>query len=477
MDGIPPALDTDVEDVVWALQTADALWKRNERGDALVWLRRAAQAAGDANDDDRALALARGAAELTESMAQAPDLEGAQGRDAPVPAAPPAPRAGSGSFAPGALGSARAPAPKVPIAPPPPRPPEPPEPTRVVEVAPPPAPAPRVPTAAESHAGMLDPWADPDAPRSSARPSSRRRELPSAFEDDEVVTSAKPHPARPPPPPAPRRPEPRAPEPPAESNGATAAAHADPVPASPAPLDLSRIDAFGDLPDDVRTRFAAAASVHTLARGDEIPSFALAFLSDGTTDVLAVGVPGAATSLSAGAVLRARGTLQPPIAIRLVCASDTATVATWNEDDVAGVSGPCPWVEDDLCAAGDRVQALAGLSLGPLGRSAYDRVRPVLADRLVLRALVAGEAFLREADPVHGLFVVGSGEVELSGGDGAKAMLAAGAFVFPAQTLSMGRAPMTARAGSAGALILLADRSTTQELLVTQPLLLELLAG
>ncbi|HZW74780.1 MAG TPA: hypothetical protein VFF43_14615, partial [Caldimonas sp.] len=72
MVGIPPALDTDAEDVVWALQTAEALWKRNERVDAIVWLRRAAQAAGDANDDDRALALARDAAELAEQIAKMP---------------------------------------------------------------------------------------------------------------------------------------------------------------------------------------------------------------------------------------------------------------------------------------------------------------------------------------------------------------------------------------------------------------------
>ena len=67
---IPPAKDTDAEDVVWGLQTAETLWKRGERIDALVWLRRAAQAAGDANDDDRALELARHAAELTEWMAR-----------------------------------------------------------------------------------------------------------------------------------------------------------------------------------------------------------------------------------------------------------------------------------------------------------------------------------------------------------------------------------------------------------------------
>ena len=68
MADIPPVKDTDPEDVVWGLQTADTLWQRGERIDALVWLRRAAQAAGDSNDDDRALELARYAAELTELM-------------------------------------------------------------------------------------------------------------------------------------------------------------------------------------------------------------------------------------------------------------------------------------------------------------------------------------------------------------------------------------------------------------------------
>src|SRR5580704_3342401 len=72
MFGIPPALDTDAEDVAWALQTADALWRRNERVDAIVWLRRAAQAAGDAEDDDRALALASDAAELADWLAHHP---------------------------------------------------------------------------------------------------------------------------------------------------------------------------------------------------------------------------------------------------------------------------------------------------------------------------------------------------------------------------------------------------------------------
>ncbi len=78
---IPEAKNTDAEDVVWGLQTADTLWKRGGRIAALVWLRRAAQAAGDANDDDRALELARFAAELTEEMAREID-------DQPLPEDP-----------------------------------------------------------------------------------------------------------------------------------------------------------------------------------------------------------------------------------------------------------------------------------------------------------------------------------------------------------------------------------------------------
>src|SRR5258708_30772592 len=72
MAGIPSVLDTDAEDVIWALQTADTLWKRGERTDAIVWLRRAAQSAGEAEDDDRALLLAREAAELAEWVSQNP---------------------------------------------------------------------------------------------------------------------------------------------------------------------------------------------------------------------------------------------------------------------------------------------------------------------------------------------------------------------------------------------------------------------
>lgn len=104
---IPLPTETDHEDVSWALSTAEATWKRGERADALKWLRRAAEAASEAEDDDRALALAKAAAEL------ASELDGPK----PPPAAqikPPQPMLGAPSRPPPPLPQSR-PAPPPPM--------------------------------------------------------------------------------------------------------------------------------------------------------------------------------------------------------------------------------------------------------------------------------------------------------------------------------------------------------------------------
>lgn len=61
-----PAPDpSDTEDVAWTLQTAGTMWARGDAHEAVRWLRRAAEAASDAGNDERALSLARSAADLT----------------------------------------------------------------------------------------------------------------------------------------------------------------------------------------------------------------------------------------------------------------------------------------------------------------------------------------------------------------------------------------------------------------------------
>ncbi len=484
MAGIPRVLDTDAEDVIWALQTADALWKRSECVDAVVWLRRAAQSAGEAEDDDRALSLAREAAELAEWLNQNPPTAAA--RSAP-PAAPP-PTAGDvvDEFLRQADDEPHVVV-EVPKAPPKPPPPSS---ARMPAADPVTSPhAERVPSAAEVHAGLLDPWAEAEpparAPPAAAPPAPRKPAPPpppppvaappppppappppaaEVFDSDEVLTSA--------PPVAPRSTSPdtssrRPPSPP------------PPAPAIPSGLDLSAVEALADLPDDARGAFADAAALHDLGRDEEVSGFALALVLGGTVDLSATVVDSIAQRLEAGAILRARGTVGPASSLRLVAASDRARVAVWDEEAVTAAFRTCPWVEDDLRAAGDRFQALVGVTMGPLGDRLDAQLRASVTDRLRVVPLAEHEVFATRGQVIPGLLVVGAGELELLGEDGEPngTVLRPGDFLFASEVLRAAPAPETVRASVGGALVLLADRGIAQELLVTCPPLLEIFAG
>lgn len=54
---LPKPRPEDDEDVVWGLSTAAALWARGERGDAVVWIRRASEAATAAGQPERASSI------------------------------------------------------------------------------------------------------------------------------------------------------------------------------------------------------------------------------------------------------------------------------------------------------------------------------------------------------------------------------------------------------------------------------------
>lgn len=586
MQGIPPAKDTDAEDVAWGLQTADAMWKRGERGDALVWLRRAVQAAADASDDDRALELARHAAELAETMtatASSPS-SGAPGpapRESVVPVVattsnapgsipPPPPFLGevSGSSKPPVAGGPRLSRPPLPR----PRGSKPPA-NEEVRAKPPAPEAPSQPTvqtakpqlrgepddeqsisvlpAERVHAGMFNPWDENSAPPSTPKPVQQPAPAPSASpsrfseEEDEVITSASlaalrrssrpdamlteglgPEPARagspvdpprraapstrpkpPPLPPRAKKPEPPtevarealAPPPPVPPRPAqpssppqvatrpsTRVTRTEPdevevsvPPASPAkpPLDLDDVEAFADLPDDARAAFAAAATVSRLAEGEEVSHFALAYVLEGSLDVAATMVDAPASRLAAGAVLRARGTTDEGVPMRLICAGNESVVATWSDQAVEEAFRTCPWVEDDLRAAADKVLTLVGITIGPLGERLDASLREQIVARLTVRPLSAGEVVVNRGEAVPGLFLVGVGELELVDGGAVKGTIGSGEFLFAGEVLGAGAAPSTVRAGAGGALVLYGDRNVAQELMVTCPPLLEVFAG
>jgi hypothetical protein len=121
---IPKPKKEDPEDVAWALSTAEAMWNRAENADAIKWIRRAAEAASEAENDDRALELAKAAADLASMLVK---VEGNPSEMPPPPE--PAPntlqsRGPTPTGAPPRAASAAPPAPaapKIPTAPPAPK--------------------------------------------------------------------------------------------------------------------------------------------------------------------------------------------------------------------------------------------------------------------------------------------------------------------------------------------------------------------
>jgi CRP-like cAMP-binding protein len=249
------------------------------------------------------------------------------------------------------------------------------------------------------------------------------------------------------------------------------------VPSLAPALDLSTVEAFADLPDDARDAFARAARVERLAKDEEVATFALALVIEGSVDVQSPLVDAAAERVAAGTVLRSRGTLEEPVAMRLVCASDGARVAVWDDAAVEEAFRTCTWVEDDLRAASDRIQALVGLTVGPLGERLDASLRAQVTTKLALRTMPAGEIFATRGGPIPGLLVVGAGELELVKDESPAEALGPGEFLFAGEFLAHSPAPATARAGKGGALVLVADRMAAQELLVTCPPLLEIFSG
>jgi hypothetical protein len=69
---VPQPLDSDPEDVSWALTTASSLQASGDYMEALRWLRKAVTAAVAHDDDSRAIELGRYAADFEEAIASAP---------------------------------------------------------------------------------------------------------------------------------------------------------------------------------------------------------------------------------------------------------------------------------------------------------------------------------------------------------------------------------------------------------------------
>ncbi|HWA77389.1 MAG TPA: hypothetical protein VG937_33870 [Polyangiaceae bacterium] len=202
----PEPLPEDPEVVATALETAGIFGVQGDMREALRWVRRAAELAGDAGIDDRAFALARAAADLTTNLSGRPESAPPAGG-----AAPPAQNSGNASAA------------------------------QVASAPPPPPPPPPVATANRTSSRPQD--ARPSQPHQAVSVSpivSLNQKAPQAASSDEegeITSQHPPHRARPSdaPPRAPQAPQAQTAAA-APGNDALAALFDDPAPKAAAPV-------------------------------------------------------------------------------------------------------------------------------------------------------------------------------------------------------------------------------------------------
>ncbi|HEY4120514.1 MAG TPA: hypothetical protein VGM56_21765, partial [Byssovorax sp.] len=170
---------------------------------------------------------------------------------------------------------------------------------------------------------------------------------------------------------------------------------------------LDEVDAFVDLPPDEQTKLAAVARVEELNADEEISGFGAALLITGGAVVCARLVDAPASRVTRGAVVVSRGSLAEPVALRVVADAAGARVAVWDQATIDRALAPCPWILDELRARGDRVQALAGATIGPLG-DVDEAQRNVLLDQLDVRVAGPSEELVALGAPAH-VMLVGAG--------------------------------------------------------------------
>jgi hypothetical protein len=518
---LPAARDDDDDDVAWALQTAAVQWQRGSPADAVVWLRRAVDAAIEGGSAERATELNRAALRLSEHLlaeqeapSEEPASEVSHGVDelldaVPAPAGHVAgsgdddeivvddvadlhegaayPQRASGAYPgrPGGEYSAHAGG----------------EYAELVEdedqISETDLEVIDVDSIEEDVADAeryddQDEYADAAYESADEEVSARRGPYPeqdgeayAPEQDDEQGDAAEPQAHNE----APARagvPGPRRAEADDELDAPTGrpppplGSVPDPFPAEPVigAVSLTEVRGFEDLPPDAQLELVRLARVEELGSDEELNGFGVALVVAGWVSIMPAIADTACARASEGEVVFTRGSLADGVALRVVAGEDGTRIATWDTDLIESKLADCPWVIDELRVVADRLQALAGVCMGKMGERLDDSLRGIVTDRCEVKQLLPDEVLLERGQRVGGMYIVGAGRLHVFDTDGnLSEELAPGDFLFAAQVLGGGTAPATVRAGGGGALLLAADRMAAHELLVSVPPLLEILAS
>jgi hypothetical protein len=223
------------------------------------------------------------------------------------------------------------------------------------------------------------------------------------------------------------------------------------------------VEAFADLAPEMRQRVAALARVEVLAAEEEVAGFGGALVVEGDAFVRATIDDADVAPAARGTLVTIRGTAAESVALRVVAGAGGARIAVWDGAAIEEALRDCPWVLEELAERADRLQAMAGATMGPLGEL-DDAARRALFDKLRVRAVKPGEAFVSAGAEIDGVTLVCVGAVEVEDGDEPR-LVRAGELLFAHAGKNGEPAPSPARASTQGALLLVGDRAVVDDLL------------
>lgn len=243
---------------------------------------------------------------------------------------------------------------------------------------------------------------------------------------------------------------------------------------------LSSVPGLQDLPEEAQIQLARKTAIHELGADEEIGGFGLALVLSGSVAVMPTVADVAAAEVERGEPVFSQGHLAEGLTVRVVAGRGGARVASWSPAEYEAAISGCPWVGDELKSIGDRFQTLAGVSMGLLGDNLDDMLRALVIGRCEVRYLLPNEQIAEAGKPISGMYILGVGHLELFQGTEpdvrVESRLSSGDFLFASEILQAAPAPASVRADAGGALVLFAERRVAHELMVSLPPLLEIFA-
>lgn len=242
-------------------------------------------------------------------------------------------------------------------------------------------------------------------------------------------------------------------------------------------VHLLEVPGLGEFSKDALTLLLSSARKVKLSPGEEVNSFAAALVTRGTVQLMPTIADASCATVRKGGVIFTQGSIEAGIDLRVVGFDLGTRVVVFDREPFKAALEMCPWVVEELAAAADNYQALAGAVMGPLGESFDEMFRSMVLDKLAVKHVRSGETVARAGKPIDGVYVVGAGTLIVESATGAvTAELGPGDFVFPETLLSGSPASGTVRATD-NALVLFAGRMVAHELFATCPPFIELLAS